>query len=370
MTISQSPLAPHVECGAADGWLRSLAVRPKAVKVFGPGPARDVKAVDSRIVTVLRRYVADQDSYLREGAAGGRRFVAEQRDLDGVDIFEGLNECTGWGDPAVLAQASAFHLGFVEACAARGVVPCVLNIAVGNPDPALVHLLAPCVQAAGAAGGYVGYHGYGPARILDAAEYYALRGPRMLEPALRAAGVTAPIRWLYTEAGFDVIGSHPGPSGAWRSLITRGFLTIEQVQAQYDEYAKAVQAAGIAHAFLFTFWGSGAWQAYDHAADPRMLAWYARHLETFAAPAPTPAPAPAAYPYRARVLTSATPHVHLRISPAATAAEIGELHPGTLVVVTGPAGEWAPVTAAAEQAGGGCVVARGYVMARYLERAA
>jgi len=87
--ISASPLCPHIEQGSAANWLRALPVRPKAVKVFSPGACRAVKAIDPAITTIMRRFVPDQEAYLNQGVEGGRRFVREQADLEGVDILEG-----------------------------------------------------------------------------------------------------------------------------------------------------------------------------------------------------------------------------------------------------------------------------------------
>lgn len=96
--VSMFPLVPHIQQGSGLGWLQSCPVLPKAVKVFNPTQAQEVKSVSPAIMTVVRRYVDNQGSYMAEGRAGGHRFVDEIADLSGVDVLEGLNEPTG-NDP-------------------------------------------------------------------------------------------------------------------------------------------------------------------------------------------------------------------------------------------------------------------------------
>jgi murein DD-endopeptidase MepM/ murein hydrolase activator NlpD len=294
--LSNSPLVPHIEEGSGADWLRSLAVRPKAVKVFSSGACRDVKGIDPAITTIKRRYVTPDDPYLDEGALGGKRFVEEQDDLSGVDILEGLNECVPGSDTQAIKRANDFHVGFVEACRACGVTPCILNIAVGNPDLGELRHLVPSVQAVVDAGGYVGYHGYGPIRLLHAEEWFAHRSILKIEPLLRELGVTGAIRWLYTEAGFDAISDQSIPSGGWRAMVSKGHLTIESAQQQYAAYAQRCRELNIDIACVFTFWGSEEWRKYEHADLPEMLAWFAQHWAENVGVAPQPQPQPQPQP--------------------------------------------------------------------------
>lgn len=330
MTLSTSPLCPHIEQGSGADWLRALPVRPKAVKVFSSGACRDVKSVDPRIVTVKRRWVPNQDAYLYQGAEGGRRFVREQGDLEGVDILEGLNECVPVGDPDAIRRANDFHLGFVEECVRRGVKPCILNIAVGNPEVVRdgqpwdgeVRLLVSCVQAALDAGGYVGYHGYGPRDLLTDSDWLAFRDVLRLGPLLNQSGVVGVIHWLHTEAGYDHIGGDDN-SGAWKYLMRRGLATKRQIQEGYERYAYRCWELGIEMAFIYTFWGTAMWADYEHTDDTEMMRWYAQHLEQYAA---MPPPA-----NRRRVI--AREGLRIRHRPAMNAAILHTKPYGTEFVV-------------------------------------
>jgi hypothetical protein len=337
MTISTSVLCPHIEQGSGIGWLTGLAVRPKAVKLFSPNAAQEVKHVDPDIKTVVRRYVADQGSYLREGEAGGERFVREIGNLAGVDILEGLNECTSFDDANAMRAANAFHVGFVRACQTRGVTPCVLNIAVGNPREDLVHLLSTCVERAIAVGGYVGYHSYGPRDLLSAEEFYANRGPLKLAALLRAAGVQAPIRWLYTEAGWDTLGGSQA-SGPWRDLQRRGYLTMDQARAQMQAYEARVRALGVEMAFQYTFWGTSEWRDYEYTTSADWMNWFAEHWRANVFQPPPPPPPP---PAPTVLYITAPTYANLRSAPSMDAStDIGDLYRGTPVEVVERAGEW------------------------------
>lgn len=344
--ISISPLCPHIEQGSGADWLRSLPVRPKAVKVFSSGAARDVKAIDPAITIVLRRWVPDQDSYLHQGADGGRRFVREIPDLQGVDILEGLNECVPSGDPLTVARANVFHLGFAEECAKRGVKPCVLNVAVGNPEvvhdgrpwDGEVRLLVDSVQAAVDAGGFVGYHGYGPARLLYAEDFYAFRDVLRIEPLLRQAGVRGRVRWLHTEAGFDRVSGTSVPSAGWRRLVRDGHLTVQGVCDEYADYARRCRELGVEMAFLFTFWGSPAWRDYEHSDVPEIMNWFQRHWEENTGGTMT---------NRYRVMP--TQGLRVRYTPELLGASniAGTLPGGSIVSVLEVRGDWAKLALAA-----------------------
>lgn len=320
MALSKSPLCMHVEQGSGDGFIRSLPVKPKAVKTFSASTCRDVKAVDPTITTVMRRYVDHWGPYLDEGEAGGQRFVNEINDLSGVDILEDLNEATGFSDPQTLAKHNLFSVGFLRACASRGVKGCIGNIAVGNPDDSIIYLYKDAVQLAGVLGMYVGYHSYGTRVLLDSEKLYANRGPLLLEQRLRAAGVTAPIRWLYTECGWDIIPSSPLASGPWRELVRRNLLIVPNMHEQLNGYCRRLDELGIALAFLFTFWGTDDWVDYEYSNSPATLEWYKEHLMNYipAIPAPTPLPSV--------LYVTANPRVNIRSLPATTAVDIGNVY--------------------------------------------
>jgi hypothetical protein len=301
MTTSTSPIGIHGEnfTPKLENWLRSLVVRPGSFLGFDSGVCRAVKVIDPGIVTFYRRYVADQGAYMRQGAAGGERFVSECPDLNGVDYFTGLNESTS-DDPQSIVQTSDFYIGFAAACQARGVYPAGPNTSVGGPPDAHVHLLAPGVDAILAAGGLVTGHGYGPRHLHTAAEWLLHRAP-MRWPQW---GVSVPFgRIAYTECGHDDVGTVNGdPSGPWRELVRRGLLTIEGEQAELAALAASCASLGVRHALLFAFAGGETWRDYDYLESPPMRDWLAGHWAThIGPPEPPPPPPPPAWPRRVQV---------------------------------------------------------------------
>ena len=343
--LSTSPLVPHIQQGSGADWLRSLPVRPKAVKVFGTGDARVIKSIDPAIITIVRRWVPDQDQYLYQGAQGGVRFVNEIASLEGVDILEGLNECTTFDDPAAVRRANEFHLGFVSECVRRGVAPCILNIATGNPREDLVANLVTSVQAACDANGYVGYHGYGGFPLSHAEEWFANRAPLKLEPLLRQAGLSKPIRWIYTEAGFDAISDRSVPSGAWRQLVAGGHATLEAICAEYQRFAERLRQLGVSIACIYTFWGTPEWQNFEHANVPEMLAWFSRHWQEFAGSPPPPPPPPAPR------IVYANPgrgynFINVRRQPSLSPdTDMGDIPRGQALIVEGEQGDFYKISA-------------------------
>ncbi len=361
--LSTSPLCPHIEQGSGADWLRALPVRPKAVKVFSSGACRDIKALDPAILTIKRRYVPDQDAYLNEAAAGGRRFVREQDDLEGVDILEGLNECVPSGDAQAIRRANAFHLGFVEECLRRGVRPCILNIATGNPEvirdgqpwDGEVRLLVESIQAAVDADGFVGYHGYGPMRLLHAEDFHSFRDVLRIEPLLRGLGVTGRIRWLHSEAGFDGVNEPGLPSGGWRQLVSDGHLTVQGVCDEYARYARRCQELGVEIACLFTFWGTAQWRKYEHTDVAKMMAWLGQHWTEVTSPAPVPQPLPQPQP---EPIPSSAPKVvyaapgpgytfiNVRRSPdLSDASDMGDIPRGQAILVEAEEGDFYKIVA-------------------------
>jgi hypothetical protein len=374
-TFSRSPLCPHVEQGNAgandpDGWLRTQPVLPTGIKFMNLDACREAKAVNSNIFTVYRRFVANQWAYIERGAEGGRAWVRDWRHVEGVDCGESPNEAIGFDDEAGWRLYNTFLLGFVEECVRRNVTPVIANIAVGNPREDLVALTRDAVQACGEVGGYVGYHGYGPAIIRDlegerhgtaqyhgytqdqvtAADLYLVsRGPLLLTPLWRQAGVTAAIRYLYTECLHDGCNT-PIENGGMGALIGRrlpdGFIIDwPHIIRNHELYARRMVEIGIEKAFMFTFWGTAEWWAYEYTTRPQMMEWYSRHLAEFV-PEPPPPPPP---PIRnARwVRRDATPYINIRHAPPGpdfdTGVDVGNLYPGCLVQLLETRGDWARV---------------------------
>lgn len=361
--ISTSPLCPHIEQGSGADWLRALPVYPKAVKVFSSGACRDIKAIDPGIITIKRRFVPNQDAYLSEGAEGGRRFVREQDDLEGVDILEGLNECVPLGDAEAIRRANAFHLGFVEECTRRGVRPCILNIATGNPEVVRegqpwdgeVRLLVESIQAAVDAGGYVGYHGYGPVRLLHAEDWHSFRNVLRIEPLLVGSGLRGRVRWLHTEAGFDGVNEPAMPSGGWRWLVREGHITLEGVMAEYAAYARRCAELGIEIACVYTFWGTEQWRFYEHTDVPEMMAWFGQHwaegVSVQPQPQPQPQPEPQPPPPSERQVVYAAPgpgytFINVRRSPdLSEASDMGDIPRGQAILVEVEEGDFYKIVA-------------------------
>ncbi len=281
--ISLSPLCPHIVFPYDPSWrdwLQRLPVKPRAVKVFRQEDAWYVKQVHPRIRTVLRIYMPSYDEVIARGRQGGRDFVYSLGDLRWVDYLEFTNE------PGISEALNEATLGFVEACALKGVRPIVFNFAVGNPEildgswltDKYLRIIAPAARAALLAGGYLGYHGYGPRDILHQSEWFAFRDVLHLTPLLKPLIHINP-RWIHTEAGFDYIPQLGQNAAPWRVLVRRGLAKIEDITAQYERYACACVKHRIPYAFLFNFFAKDAWQDYEHAPD--LLGWYERHLATF-----------------------------------------------------------------------------------------
>jgi hypothetical protein len=364
MTLSKSPLAPHMELSDGVDWLRTLPAMPKAVKIFDPQHAQRVKALDPGIAVVYRRFVVDQEPYLREGFAGGVRFVSEMGDLTYCDIIEGLNECTGFDDAETVRRANDMHRGFVAELSRRwpGKRAAILNIAVGNPREDLVALLRPCVQDVSVAGGYVGYHGYGPEEVLHGEYWLANRAPLLLQGLLLPPGSTRRIRWIYTEGIYDGCNS-PLRSGAWKTVA--GWRGMQHVLQEHELYARRAVELGIEYVFLFTFWGTPQWQPYEYTDSPEMMAWYREHLDRWSRPGGPPPPAAVRY----RV--TATSGLKLRARPAPNAVTLGNLPYGAVVEVLSIDGGYARL---ALTAGGATAMpgtsdrdAAAYVLAEWLE---
>jgi len=334
MTVSTSPLCLHIEeYGAVEDWLRSLQVLPVSVLAFDAGVCRAVKSLDPGIVTFYRRYIPDQGSYMREGAAGGARFVAECGDLSGVDYLTGLNESTG-DDALSIEQTCDFFVGFAQACAGRGVRPAGPNVAVGNPPDEYTHLLQPAVDAILAANGLVTYHSYGPRTLHTSYEWLLHRAPDRWP----LFGVTVPAYcWAYTEAGWDDVGDPGGePSGPWRELVRRGLLTPQSMCAQLDTYAETCAMRGVRYVHLFTFGGSEDWRDYDFMAAPDVRQWLAAHWAEHTAPPPPPPPPVVSSHVRVTALAA-----NLRTEPRIDPANItGRAVSGSILPVEAHEGEW------------------------------
>lgn len=236
--------------------------RPKAILVFDTAHAAEVKTFDPNICVWYRRFV-DQAQYvfgdpddidnLALVQQRGRDYVYEIQDLSHVDVLIGLNECVS--DVASAKLANAFHLGFVEACLERGVIPCILNIAAGNVDQDSALQLVPCVNACIVAGGFIGYHSYGPADLFASAEWMLYRFEK-INVWLSVGGMKGKPRWAITEFGYDEFPNLK-PSAPWKKCIRKGWITLADVQHAYEKAVTELAAKGVEYIFLWNWWGYG-----------------------------------------------------------------------------------------------------------------
>jgi len=202
---------------------------------------------------------------------------AEQQAL--VDYVEADNECDAghcYHSPTEAADYTSFISSFITAADQRGFRPVILNIPVGNPGGDLscpsgdamqtFAQLVPAIQAAGAANGGWGYHGYTPTWSQDAGYqwYYALRYRAYLScfPAI------ADVPLFLTEAGFDT-GGCPDTCG-WSTNGT---------EAQYLSWLAWFQNelaadSAVVSASTFAFASPGNWESFR--LDPIWPSYAAR----------------------------------------------------------------------------------------------
>lgn len=353
--ISESPLGMHLHrTNVALDYLRGLPVKPSIVKVLdAPGDVAAVKSVDPAIKVVLRYTAIDVESYLRQGQAGGRRFVAE-RNWGGADFVAGPNEVHGFDDPAQLDRVVQFFIGFARECANCGFTGTLLSLAVGNPADWLFPRLVPLMEVAAETRSWIDYRIYGPSRPLYDRQHYAGRWFESILPALRSAGFQGDVPVMGGEAGYDTVyypeGSGPIPDGPWRPLVGRGVISYQTMQDDLVALARYLDAHGCRYALLYDWW---AWNntddtKYDFARDPAMMLWYRSHLQSYRRETP-PAPPPPSTTMR----VAALPYANIRSAPRVEpATDIGDVYSGALVDVLGREGEWyhVRVTAAAGSA--------------------
>jgi hypothetical protein len=274
----------------------------------------------------LRDQPLSEDGKYLASRAAGHQFVADAKaraggSFAGVDALEFMNEHTSFNDVAALQASNEAALGFVEACLAEGVAPVIHNQAVANPDPTLIHHLAPSVGAAIAAGGYFAPHCYGPKQLFNAANLYVECYVEQLHQLALAGVDVPPDRVLITEFGHDDLSSYTGDSGAWRKLG----LSVTQLQTEYETYAANLRARGIAGAFMYNCFGFPASQG-DYELFPGLRDWYGQQL---AAHPRAIVPPPIVY-----VDVDPDTLLNLRSEPRAdTATDIGDLKRGFPLVV-------------------------------------
>lgn len=207
------------------------AVKPGWVKLIGGiESGRIVKALSPHTNVLYRHHLSagDQGKYL-DGVWDADHFLDRFWDTvvanaPFVDAIEGLNETIATGDMPGIRKAVDFAVRFADALAARcdrsgieRIAPCLLNVAVGNPQRGYEEeKLIPAARAAIKYGGWLSYHAYFPAHVDHAERWLEEEGVYHHMRALESWDVTfakrglAP-RYLFTESG--AIGVTVRPDG-------------------------------------------------------------------------------------------------------------------------------------------------------------
>jgi hypothetical protein len=239
------------------GWIK--IVNPPTGRVLYP----DVPHV------LVRFWTDDRDAaYIREGRAGGSRFVREMRDQ-----WLSVPDATAWelaNEPDCnsnegLAQLNEYTIGALEQAAVYGLKLCVLNLPEGNPsgDEAAIRWkwqqLLPCIKRAVQGGHYIGLHAYWRPGVEGPTGRYHALGRRASDiVAWRELGITG-ARVLINECGIDGgIAGNP-PREGWRALSDADTYRAEIVEA--ERYARTIP--GVDALMLFTADYLGEWGSYD-----------------------------------------------------------------------------------------------------------
>ncbi len=210
------------------GFQSLLKICPRVAKWIGVGSAdfaamQAFKSACPGSKTVLRAF-GNQSNYATAGAMWSARYgfldAATAAQKASIDFLESDNEADAGHGFANPQDYNAFLTQFVNLAASKGFHPLIGNIAVGNPggnvdsctgDGMLAFgAIVPAIQAAKAAGGGWGYHGYTQAWSKDvtAESYTALRYRKYVACYPQLA--STPL--ILTEAGFDT-GGNPAASG-------------------------------------------------------------------------------------------------------------------------------------------------------------
>ena len=262
------------------GWLDYVAaVKPGWVKLIGNfEAARDIKRVSPETKVLIRHHDDDNAKYLNNPdktlAAAlflGRFWDALLTNAPWIDAVEGLNETIATGDMAGIEKAVEFEVAFAEILGSwcehvsiEGVVPCLLNTAVGNPQHGYeTAKLVPAVEAAIQYGGYISYHNYFPAHVIHAERWLEEEGYHHHMRALLSWDETfakhgLKPKYLFTESG--AIGmtvrpdGRPGtydPDAGWRAaldgdldryvnLLVRFSDMVNEWNVEHDNRAEAI----------------------------------------------------------------------------------------------------------------------------------
>lgn len=333
--LSTSRIGMHCEIvsPALTNWLEGLAVWPQSAVVFETGLAEWLRVRSPAIAIYLRWVGWDSRAgeLLRMGVQGGIDFANAMPKTSSANYYLGLNEPTGI-EPQSVIDAVNFYIGFANRCKQLGIKPAGLQIAVGNPDLSQVVIMKPAIEAILAAGGVVTYHSYGPANLLYAKEWLALR-------AVAWRTVLGPIPLAFTEALWDTC-TDSMPSGAWRDLLRDGHLTLSQMHDQLELYNRALIDNKVRCAVAYTVGGLAEWARYDFLLNNDALRILADHWAVHVnevLPSPDPIPVP---PVTTLVVSVDSAYFRFTAQGTPTANIIGKLKRGTQCKVLGKSGEW------------------------------
>ena len=254
------------------GWASSTLADWGSVwaKIVNPSPGTNLGT--PRLL--VRHWTDDRDAdYLRDGRAGGARFVADMASAwarTPATAYELANEPDVNSNEG-LAALNAYTIGAIEEAERRGLKLCVLNIAEGNPhdndtgDDEVVRWkwaqLAPAVERAIWGGHFVGLHSYWRPGIEGPMGRYHALGRRAWDIATLAdLGVdVSRLRVLVNECGIDGgIADGPAQRG-WRDLSTADAYRAELVEM--ERYARTIPQ--IQACMVFTAGFEEPWGGFD-----------------------------------------------------------------------------------------------------------
>ncbi len=244
-------LSPHFQ--TLPRWASKVAYPGAWVKVMGPGAGISARFPGKRIVG--RWWVADEDRYIHQGAAGADeyflRLFPKYREVQGeVAVFECVNEpvVNSIGQADALA---AFLQRWIWQMHRFDWPVAVPAFSMGNPEMWVWPALRDALEETD----YLSLHEYAR-RYMGEEEtpFLALRH-RIIYERLAELGIRqSPL--LITECGIDrgTVGYRHRPGATpWPSYLSQ-LLWYEQ-ELQSDEYVGA--------AFVFTSGATGPWRSFD-----------------------------------------------------------------------------------------------------------
>ena len=223
----------HAQAHAAGQMEYVAELTPNVFKVcHQAGMARDVHAASPKTLILYRKVWNDWHHYVygyTDLAKAAADFIAwlmpEIREIDAVMsgtqwMIEGLNETIATGAHQDILRVVEFESHFARQIAALpyNVAPCLLNVAVGNPQHGPeTEMLIPAAIASIETGGALGYHPYWPFTrdrtwLEEDWQHFAGRWDASWDATFRKHGVRP--RYVLTESG-PIGGSSQYHLDAW-----------------------------------------------------------------------------------------------------------------------------------------------------------